>query len=94
MDTSESIAHSASVGGKSPTTRTGETSNVTENRTMTKDQIINHPDVFHFLTVAHAGAASIVEELNSFNPEGNLIVIDDAHPKYSKIYILDSDYAV
>jgi len=61
---------------------------------MTKDQIINHPDAFHFLTVAHAGAASIVEELNSYNPEGNLIVIDDEHPKYSKIYILDSDYAV
>ena len=57
---------------------------------MTKDQIINHPDAFHFLTVAHAGAASIVEDLNSCNPEGNLIVIDDAHPKYSKIYILDS----
>ena len=86
VDTNESIAHSASVSGNKP--------NDTANKTMTKDQIINHPDAFHFLTIAHAGAASIVEELNSFNPEGNLIVIDDAHPKYSKIYILDSEYAV
>jgi hypothetical protein len=59
---------------------------------MSKQDIINHPDAFHFLTVAHAGAASIVEELNSFNPEGNLIAIDDDHPKYSKIFILDSEF--
>ena len=56
---------------------------------MEKEEVINHPDAFLFLKITHDGVDAIVSGLREGDPDEELIiVVDDSHHKFSKIYIL------
>lgn len=56
---------------------------------MKTEEILKHPDVFHLLTITHAGVAKIVKDLSM--GDTHLIAVDSSHGKYSKIYVLDKE---
>lgn len=56
---------------------------------MNPESIIGHPDAFLFETITHDGVEAIVSGLREGDPDEDLIiVVDDSHHKFSKIYIL------
>ena len=56
---------------------------------MKLESIIGHPDAFLFETITHDGVDAIVSCLREGDPDEELIiVVDDSHHKFSKIYIL------
>ena len=56
---------------------------------MKKETEIKHPDAFLFETISHDGVDAIVSGLRKGDPHENfIIVVDDSHPTFSKIYIL------
>jgi hypothetical protein len=56
---------------------------------MTDQEVINHPDAYLFETISHGGVDAIVSGLREGDPDEELIVVvDDSHHKFAKIYIL------
>ena len=56
---------------------------------MNKESIIGHPDAYLFETISHDGVDAIVSDLREGDPQRNfIIVVDDSHHTFSKIYIL------
>lgn len=56
---------------------------------MKKEAVINHPDAYLFETITHDGVDAIVSAIRDGDPDEELIiVVDESHHKFSKIYIL------
>ena len=59
---------------------------------MNLESIIGHPDAYLFETITHDGVDAIVSGLREGDPHRNLIiVVDDSHHTFSKIYILSKE---